>query len=91
MKKLSSGEDSTLGSYLELASLIYQENSYAVLYLKQRIADSKNGVAEEVTIGEDTMIKLLGELHTRWLYHESGMVVPGYNYSQISKSIPCKV
>lgn len=59
MKKLSTGEDSTLGNYLKLAKLVFGENGNAVKFLEAKIAESPNGEAEEVISDETQMVYLL--------------------------------
>lgn len=63
MNKLSTGHDSTLGSYLELAKIFFGESSRAVTFLEKKIADSTNGADEEVIVDEGQMVHLLGQIH----------------------------
>lgn len=58
MKKLSTGEDATLGNYLVLAKLLFSES--AVKFLEDKIVDQ--GAGEEVLMDERQMIQLLASL-----------------------------
>jgi hypothetical protein len=62
MNKLSTGMDSTLGSYRRLSAVCFGENSEAVKYLDKMIAESPNGVNEEVIADERQMIYLLATM-----------------------------
>jgi hypothetical protein len=62
--KLSTGDDSTLGSYRKLAAIFFGENSRAVAFLDEKIAASPNGENEEVIADEGQMIYLLGTMYT---------------------------
>lgn len=61
MLKLSTGADSTLGSYLELTKAVFREGP-AVEYLEKKIAESPKGSQEEVIADERQMIQLLAGL-----------------------------
>jgi hypothetical protein len=63
MRKLSTGEDSTLGNYLKLATLFFGEESESVKFLKYKIAESPYGKNEEVIADESQMIYLLVEVN----------------------------
>lgn len=63
MQKLSTGDDSTLGSYLKLSRTFFGADSAATRYLEQKIAASPNGDAEEVLADEGQMVYLLGRMH----------------------------
>ncbi len=63
MKKLSTGHDSTLGSYLDLATAFFGEDSKAVEFLKNKIAESGKGKDEEVIAAENQMVFLLMHIH----------------------------
>lgn len=62
MKKLSTGDDSTLGNYKKLAITFFGEKSKAVTFLNDKIAASPNGENEEVIADEGQMIYLLGSM-----------------------------
>jgi hypothetical protein len=55
MKKLSTGQDSTLGTYKLLATLFGEE---AVDFINQKIIESPNGEDEEVLADESQMLHL---------------------------------
>lgn len=59
MKKLSNGEDSTLGNYRKLAAMFFGVASKPVDYLNKRIAESPKGEMEEVMADERQMVQLL--------------------------------
>lgn len=61
--KLSTGDDSTLGSYRKLASIFFGENSKAVTFLDEKIAGSPEGENEEVLADERQMVYVLGMMH----------------------------
>ena len=59
MKKLSTGDDSTLASYRKLASLFFGERSKAVQFIDAKISISPDGQNEEVFADESQMVNLL--------------------------------
>ena len=59
MKKLSTGQDSTLGEYRKLTVAILGEDSEAVKFLDEKIAESSVGEKEEVIAAESQMLYLL--------------------------------
>lgn len=59
MKKLSTGQDSTLGNYKKLA-VIFGEK--AVAFIQEKIDTSPNGENEEVLADERQMVALLASL-----------------------------
>jgi hypothetical protein len=59
MTKLSTGDDSTLGTYKKLTSAVFGENSKAVEFLNQKIKDDPDGENGEVIADEGQMINLL--------------------------------
>jgi len=60
MKKLSAGDDSTLGSYRKLASAFFGEDSKAVEFLDKKITDQ--GEDQEVIQDESQMVYLLSHM-----------------------------
>lgn len=64
MKKLSTGDDATLGSHRKLAAIAFGEDSPAVKFLDKKIADSPNGANEEVVADEGQMVFMLAKIHT---------------------------
>ena len=48
MMKLSTGQDSTLASYLKLCLVIFGPSSPQVKFIMDKIAESPNGAHEEV-------------------------------------------
>ena len=59
MIKLSSGQDSTLGSYLGLCDLYFGTDSPQSKFILDKISESPNGVNEEVIAEESQMMYLL--------------------------------
>ncbi len=57
MKKLSTGQDSTLKNYKELAETFFGEDSAAVKFLDEKI--QQHGEDEQVLADERQMIQLL--------------------------------
>lgn len=62
MMKLSTGQDSTLGTYLKLCDLIFGTDSSQVKFIMSKIAESPNGANEEVIAEESQMMYLLVNL-----------------------------
>ena len=60
--KLSTGQDSTLGSYLKLCLAFFGEESPQVRFIMDKIAESPNGANEEVIAEESQMMYLLFNL-----------------------------
>lgn len=67
MRKLSTGQDSTLGSYRKMAVAVFGEDSKAVKFLDKKIAESPNGEDEEVIVEESQAVAMLGQLHIEGL------------------------
>ena len=63
MRKLSTGEDSTLGAHRRMAMAVFGKDSPAVKFLDKKIAESPHGEEEEVIADEGQMVALLGQLH----------------------------
>jgi len=61
MRKLSTGHDSTLASYKELATAFFGSDSKAIAYLDKKIEEQ--GADEEVIADENQMIALLANIH----------------------------
>jgi hypothetical protein len=62
MMKLSTGQDSTLGSYLKLCLAVFGKDSEQVKFIMDKIAESPNGAHEEVVADESQMLYLLVNL-----------------------------
>ena len=62
MMKLSTGQDSTLGTYLKLCLAVFGPNSAQVKFIMDKIAESPNGAHEEVIAEESQMLYLLVNL-----------------------------
>jgi hypothetical protein len=62
MMKLSTGQDSTLESYLQLCNLFFGEDSAQSKFIQSKIDESPNGLKEEVIAEESQMLFLLGNM-----------------------------
>jgi len=62
MITLSTGQPSTLGSYLRLCELFFGEDSAQVRFINQKITSNPNGADEEVVADESQMMYLLFNL-----------------------------
>ena len=62
MIKLSTGQDSTLASYLKLCLVIFGPSSPQVKFIMDKISESPNGAHEEVIAEESQMMYLLVNL-----------------------------
>lgn len=77
---LSTGAPATLGTLLEMCEILFGEDSGSVDYLKEKIAESPNGVDEIVVADERQTIMLLAKLHDMKLHLTGqGKVVPKVN------------
>jgi hypothetical protein len=63
MRKLSTGQDSTLGEYRKLTVALLGEDSPAVKFLDERITESPVGKKDEDIADEGQMIHLLMSMH----------------------------
>jgi len=61
MKKLIAGEDSTLGNYRKLAATFLGEDSSAVAFLDDKIAE--HGSQKEITTKEGQVMDMLINIH----------------------------
>ena len=59
MKRLSTGQPSTLGSYLVLCRAVFGPDSTQADFIRRKIDESPNGEDEEVIADESQMIYLL--------------------------------
>ena len=62
MIKLSTGQDSTLRSYLQLCDLVFGVDSPQSMFIKTKADQSSEGLDEEVIADESQMIMLLGSM-----------------------------
>lgn len=63
MRRLSTGQLSTLGNYRIMTVAVFGEDSKAVEFLDKKIAESPNGEDEEVVAEESQAVAMLGRLH----------------------------
>jgi len=59
MDKISTGEDSTLGTYKKMAVALFGEDSKIAKFFNDKIAESPNGENEEVIQHESQMLYLI--------------------------------
>lgn len=62
MRKLSTGQDSTLKSYIENAKATFGEESPAVAFLKEKAAGAPKGEDEEFIADEAQVLQLLANI-----------------------------
>lgn len=62
MQTLSTGQPSTLGSYLTLCNAFFGPESVQVRFINAKIASNPNGANEEVVAEESQMMYLLFNL-----------------------------
>ena len=62
MMKLSTGQDSTLGTYLKLCNVVFGTDSVQSKFILEKIVSSPNGANEEVIAEESQMMYLLVNL-----------------------------
>ena len=62
MNTLSTGQPSTLGSYLTLCNVFFGEDSVQAKFINAKIASNPNGADEEVVADEQQMMHLLFNL-----------------------------
>jgi hypothetical protein len=65
MKKLSTGQDSTLGNYKKLAAAVFGEDSQSVKFLDEEILKSSHGEYEEVLVDESQMVFALAHMNMK--------------------------
>lgn len=63
MNKLSTGQDSTLGNWLNLSRLVFGENSPASKFLESKIHESPDGENGEVLADEGQLLNVLVHMH----------------------------
>ena len=59
MKILSDGSPNTLGRWIEMSLVMFGEDSKPVSFLRGKVAESPNGLNEEVVADERQMLFLL--------------------------------
>lgn len=62
MKKLSTGQDSTLGNWSDLTNAVFGKDSPQAKFWDKKIAEHKNGREEEVIAAESQVLMLLGSM-----------------------------
>lgn len=63
MRKLSTGQDSTLGTYRDNCVAFFGEDSAATKLIDSKISDSPKGRDEEVIADEEQMLYILYTAH----------------------------
>lgn len=64
MKKLSTGQDSTLANWIELSKAFFGPDSKQTNYLVEKAEKAKNGMDEEVIADESQVLYLLLNMDT---------------------------
>lgn len=62
MNTLSTGQPSTLGSYLKLCEVFFGPDSVQARFIRSKINSNPNGADEEVVVEESQMMYLLVNL-----------------------------
>jgi hypothetical protein len=62
MSKMSTGGEATLGNYRKIATVVFGEDSKAIKFLDDKIANSPYKENEEVIADERQMMQLLASL-----------------------------
>lgn len=63
MKKLSTGQDSTLENWISLSTSVFGKDSKATKFLITKSDESINGIKGEVITDERQLLMVLGNLH----------------------------
>lgn len=63
VRKLSTGEDNTLKTWIQLATVLYGEDSKPVTFLKDKAATATHGEDEEVIADERQVMLLLAQMN----------------------------
>lgn len=61
MNKLSTGDDSTLGNWIAMCTMVFGPNSAATKFLIAKA--NEQGIDEEVIADEGQMIEVLAQMH----------------------------
>ncbi len=59
---ISTGEPSTLGTYRKIAAVLAGEDSRAVRFFDEKIANAPHGADEEVIAAESQVLYLIGTM-----------------------------
>lgn len=59
MRKMSTGQDSTLGNWIAISASVFGEESPQVQFLKEKAEKSPNGLQEEVWADEGQLLGVL--------------------------------
>ena len=62
MKKLSTGQDSTLGTWLYMVETFFSKDGKASEFIRKKIKESTNGEKEEVIADEQQFLSVLSEI-----------------------------
>lgn len=63
MRKLSTGEDSTLANWILLCTAFFGKDSPATTLMQSKVAEAEHGEDEEVIADEPQLLRILGQLH----------------------------
>lgn len=67
MKKMSTGQDSTLGNWIKMVQLVFGKDSKAIDFLEKKVLESPNGRNEEIIADEGQLLHVLLGMHTEGL------------------------
>jgi hypothetical protein len=65
MRKLSTGQDSTLGNWIALSKMTFGETSPATTFLQEKAEKATNGKDEEVIADERQLLHMLMTMATK--------------------------
>lgn len=63
MKKMSTGQDSTLRNWIKMTTIFFGKDSAATAFLEKKATESPNGLDEEVIADEGQLVMVLGKMH----------------------------
>jgi len=63
MKKLSTGQDSTLGNYKSLCSSFFGDDSPSLKWVNEKISKSRQGENEEIIADEEQMLAFFARVN----------------------------
>ncbi|WP_280755761.1 hypothetical protein [Paenibacillus sp. LBL] len=72
MKKLSIGQDSTLGNWRNLCAATFGPYSAPTVFLENKIKESPNGEEEEVLADERQLLHVLGNMYIEEIHQQEG-------------------
>lgn len=86
MRKLSTGQDSTLENWIMLSAKIFGDHSRPTQFLKNKALDSPKGYKEEVWADEAQLMMVLLQMNAEEVAEKRGKK-PDEERSEVSKEI----